>query len=205
VGRQARTAAEVGEFRERVCRAAAHLFAERGFAGVTLRAVADEVGTSAMTPYRYFRDKADIFAAVRTAAYERFADAQEQAAATPGAPAERLAALGRAYARFALEDSDGYRLMFELAQPDPDGYPALRDAEMRAWSPLRKATAAAIEAGVLAGDPDTVANVLWAGLHGLVSLSLARKLVHGKDVEALLAPMLGTLFRGNLPPGESPT
>ncbi len=198
MGRQATSAAEAGEFRDRVRRSAERLFAERGYEGVSLRAIADALGVSAMTPYRYFRDKAEIFAAVRGAAYERFANSQEAALAEPAAgPAQRLAALGRAYLHFAVEDPDGYRLMFELGQPDPDGYPALREVELRAWAPLRTAIGDAIAAGVLAGDPDTVANVFWAGVHGLVSLSLARKLVHTRDLESLVDPMLLTLFLGN--------
>jgi AcrR family transcriptional regulator len=203
VGRQASTTAQVRQFREEVVRAAEHLFAERGYDGVSLRAIADALGVSAMTPYRYFRNKAEIFATVRGAAYARFADSQERALAAPAANAvERLGALGRAYFAFAIADPDGYRLMFELAQPDPDSYPALREVEGRAWAPLRRAIGDAIAAGVLAGDPDSVANVFWAGVHGLVSLWLARKLVHARDLDALVEPMLLTLFRGNQRPAE---
>ncbi|MDP6541055.1 MAG: helix-turn-helix domain-containing protein, partial [Planctomycetota bacterium] len=55
---------EVEAFRERLRAVAERQFAERGFDGVSLRSITDELGCSRMTPYRYFRDKADIFAAV---------------------------------------------------------------------------------------------------------------------------------------------
>ena len=73
-------------------------------------------------------------------------------------------------------------------------------ASLRACAPLRAAVAAAIEAGALHGDPDTVAHILWAGLHGLVSLDLAGKLRMERSLEELVAPMMQTLFLGNRPP-----
>ena len=62
--------------------------------------------------------------------------------------------------RFAVERPDAYRLMFELGQPDPDGYPGLREAELRAWAPLHGGVGAAVAAGVLAGDPDEIAKAV---------------------------------------------
>ena len=71
--------AEVNEFRERLCRAAERLFAERGPEAVTMRQLAEELGVSPMTPYRYFRDKDDILAAVRTKGFNQFAQVLEAA------------------------------------------------------------------------------------------------------------------------------
>jgi AcrR family transcriptional regulator len=193
---------EIALYRERLTEVAARLFAERGYEGVTLRAIASELGCSPMTPYRYFRDKREIFAAVRSAAHERFAEAQERALASSADPLQRLAALGRAYVRIALEEPRTYRLMFELDQPDPDGFPALRDAEARSWSPLLSVATEVIESGLLGGDPETVAHLFWAGVHGIVSLHLAGKLAMGRTIDDLLQPMLETLLRGNLAAGR---
>ena len=49
--------AEVDAFRARLCAVAERRFAERGADGVSMRQLADELGCSAMTPYRYFSDK----------------------------------------------------------------------------------------------------------------------------------------------------
>ena len=68
---------EIDRFRERLCQVATRRFAKQGYAGVSLRGLAGELGCSATTPYRYFRDKDEIFAAVRARAFARLADASE--------------------------------------------------------------------------------------------------------------------------------
>jgi AcrR family transcriptional regulator len=190
---------QIDDFRERLVAVATRLFARRGYDGVTLRAIASELGCSPMTPYRYFRDKAVIFAAVRTAAYASFGDAQHACCSDPQGPVAVLTALGRSYVRFALDNPDAYRLMFELGQPDPDGFPELRAAELRSISPLRDWMGRAVEAGLIAGDPDVLTHVFWSGVHGIASLHLAGKLGFGCGIDDLLDPVLRTLFLGNRP------
>ena len=194
---------QLDDFRGRLVSAATRLFAQRGYDGFTLRAIASELGCSPMTPYRYFDDKAAIFAAVRTAAYVSFADAQEACCSESAGPLEGLAALGRAYIHFAVDNPDAYRLMFELGQPDPDGFPELRAAELRAISPLRKWMRRATEAEFIAGDPEVLTHLFWSGVHGIASLHLAGKLGFGCGIDDLLEPMLQTLFRGNRPRGTT--
>jgi AcrR family transcriptional regulator len=199
MGRRARAVEDIEAYRDRIVEVATGLFAKRGYAGVTFRSLAEGLGCSAMTPYRYFTDKDEIFAAVRRRAYDDFAEVQEAAAAAPGDPYERLASIGRAYIRFGVERTDAYRLMFSLAQPNPSTYQDLRSAELRAWNPLYDAICTAIDAGVLAGEPNILANVFWSGVHGLVSLHVAGKLVYGPDIERLIEPVLRALFVGNQP------
>jgi len=194
--RPALTAEEIASYRDEICTVAARLFAEQGYAGVTLRGIAAELGCSPMTPYRYFDDKEAIFLAVRAAAFGRFAEAQEAAAAAVRDPEACLRALAVAYLRFALEESHAYRIMFELDQtPEPEDE-ELQRQEKRAWGVLRGAVAGALEAGVLAGDADTIAHVYWGGLHGLVSLHLAGKLQLGRSLEELTGAMLSAVFDG---------
>jgi AcrR family transcriptional regulator len=55
------TTEEVDAFRARAVDAAMGLFADRGYRGVTLRSLAEVLGVSAMTPYRYFENKEALF------------------------------------------------------------------------------------------------------------------------------------------------
>ncbi len=180
---------EVEEFRDALCEAATRLFGAHGYAGVTLRALAGELGCSPMTPYRYFDNKAAIFAAVREASFARFAQAQQSAAATAREPVAKLRALCEAYVRFAIDEPAAYRIMFELDPPE-DEVPHMRSAEHASWTTMRDVVAEAVATGVLRGDPDIVAHLLWSGVHGLVSLHLAGKLVLGATLDDLLEPFI---------------
>ncbi len=142
---------------------------------------------SAMTPYRYFENKEELFAMVRTEAFRRFADAQRDAIAGVTDPEDALRMLGRAYVSFALDEPDAYRIMFELLQAPAGTYPELETAQARAFSYLHAAVAAGVEAGVLEGEPLRRAHYLWAQVHGLVSLHLAGKLVMGCSLDDLVS------------------
>ena len=196
--RAALSPTDVEAFREQLCRVAARRFAEHGFAGVTLRGLAADLGCSPMTPYRYFRDKGEIFAAVRAAAFGRFADAEAAAldAVAEADPIVRLRALSRAYIGFARAEPDAYRIMFELTQPESTDHPELMEEGYRAWTPLQSTVAAAVDAGFLAGDAETIAHAYWAALHGAVALELAGKLTLGRTLEDITEPIIAMLFHG---------
>jgi AcrR family transcriptional regulator len=189
----------IADFREQLCDVAERLFAEQGYRGVTLRALAAELGVSPMTPYRYFRGKDDIFAAVRAAGFRRFADAQERAYTSERDPERRLRALARSYLAFAEREPHAYRIMFEMNPlDDATRYPELAAQQVRGWEPLHRAVTAAVEAGVLAGDPAHLAHVFWAGVHGVAALQLAGTYaLMGEDVPHVIAAMETTLFEGN--------
>src|SRR5215471_4903820 len=106
MARPALSEAEIAAFRKKAIRVATRLFARDGYAAVTLRAIAEGLGTSHMAPYRYFENKAEIFAMVRADAFHRFAGEQEEAFASSEDPLARLVSMRAAYVRFALEHPD---------------------------------------------------------------------------------------------------
>ncbi len=187
VARRTLTAEELGAFRARAVAAATRLFAERGYRGVTLRSLAKELGVSPMTPYRYFENKEELFAMVRSEAFRRFADAQRDAVAGIEDPEDALRMLGRAYVSFALDEPDAYHIMFELLQAPAGTYPALEIEQARAFSYLHAAVKANVKAELMEGESLPRAHYLWAQLHGLVSLHLAGKLVMGCSFEELVS------------------
>jgi AcrR family transcriptional regulator len=189
------TETEVAAFRARLCEIAERLFAERGPETVTMREIAREMGVSAMTPYRYFRDKDDILAAVRAAAFDRFAEALETAAQVEGDAVERAEAVGRAYLDFAFGQRPAYKLMFDLSQPDKP-YPELERAQTRARRTMTDYVKALVAAGHLAGDAETLGQIFWATVHGLVVLELAAKLDPKPDFASLHRTAMRLLMRG---------
>ena len=167
---------DVTGFRDRACAVATRLFAAKGPEGVTMRELAAALGVSAMTPYRYFRDKDDILATVRARAFDRFAEVLETAYSGPGTVPERALAKRDAYVRFALEEPATYRLMFDLSQPTEDEYPDLVRAMTRARATMTSHVRDLVAEGFVSGDPELIGHVFWAALHGAVTLHLAGKL-----------------------------
>ena len=187
---------DVADFRERLCAAAERLFAEHGPDGVTMRQLAGELGVSPMTPYRYFKDKEAILAAVRANGFNRFADALETAYDSESDPVARSRAVGDAYVAFALGEPAAYKLMFDLMQPHESDYPELVAAEARALATQRRHVQGMIDAGVLRGDVKMLAHMFWSILHGTLVLQLAGKLSRDIDPAALRTQLIGAVVRG---------
>lgn len=199
------SADDIRQFREAMRRVAENAFATRGAQGVTMRELAKELGCSAMTPYRYFRDKDEILAMVRTAAFERLAAHLEAVGTQTHEP---RVALGEAYVSFALDEPHAYRLMFDLSQPDSE-YPALAAASQRTWRVLDAHFDALVANGELEGDPTLIGYAYWSSLHGFTMLALANQLplpeaqqprnASGPTREAVLAQIRRMLWRGAQP------
>ena len=190
------SAADVSAFRERLIDVAEALFAEFGSEAVTIRQIATSLGVSSMTPYRYFKDKDEILAAVRTTAFDRFAAALEVARVRGGTPIAVSRRVGRAYARFAIEHQAAYRLMFDLNQPTETHHPKLTAAVERARRTMTAHVEDMIDAGILKGDPELIGHVFWALLHGIVVLQLAGKIAPSVDPERLRATAFEIISRG---------
>lgn len=187
---------DVEAFRARLCEAAQTLFAERGIEAVTMRELAQALGVSPMTPYRYFKDKDAILAAVRAAAFGRFAGRLEAAIGQPADPLHSSRAAGQAYIDFALSEPEAYRLMFDLSQPTEGDYPELQDAIVRARRTMTVHIEAMIAAGLLEGDAELIGHMFWSVLHGMLMLQLTGKLAPTIDPAKLRALVFQTLTRG---------
>jgi AcrR family transcriptional regulator len=180
--------ADVEAFRTRLCDVAEKLFAAHGPDGVTMREMADALGVSSMTPYRYFKDKDTILAAVRTRAFNQFAAAMESARQNA------VARSGNAYVEFALAHPAAYRLMFDVSQPTFADYPELVAAMVRARLTMGGGLRELAAAGRFKGDVDLAAYVFWSAMHGAVMLELAGLLDGSKlDVHKIAKPAVEAL------------
>ncbi|MEM6582018.1 MAG: TetR/AcrR family transcriptional regulator [Pseudomonadota bacterium] len=189
------TADDVLAFRQRLCDLALKAFAEQGVEGMSLRGLAAAAGCSRTTPYRYFKNKADILAAVRQSQFQKLADVSENVAASVPDPGPRLEALARSYIKFAISSPDAYRVMFSVNQRDEQRYPELVHQINRSQQPMMTAVSEAIDSGEIEGDPSNIMHVLWAGLHGIISLELSDKLHMGRCFEELSEVMIRSLGR----------
>src|ERR1700681_3988715 len=123
--RRVLTPADIDEFRARVCAAATDLVAELGEQGFNMRQLAGRLGVSAMTTYRYFKDKDEIIAAVRARFFGRLADRLEAVRDPVDSLEQTLATLSRVYVEFAREEQAHFKTLFDLTQSRPAA-PGLR-------------------------------------------------------------------------------
>ena len=189
---------DIADFRAQLCRVATERFARFGYEGVTMRQLAEALGCSPKTPYRYFKDKADILATVRAQAFGKFADALEAAiaAAPAGDPIERARRGGEAYVRFALKNPHAYRIMFEIDAPVDEKHPELGPQAERAARYITRGAEAMAAAGVIDVDPKLFGWSMWAAIHGIVMLHQSGMLTHGPDYRTLSHFLGLTMLKG---------
>ena len=170
-----RQAQEKRELRQAILDAAGALFLEQGYERFSLRKVAERIGYSPTTIYLYFRDKDDLLFTVVDEGFVQFSQQLAAAGAGQADPWERIIALGRAYVSFGLQNPMYYQLMF-MQRADFLTHPPAGESQPRiaSFQVLQQAVQQAIDAGVLRpGDAENYSDVLWALVHGMVSLTIS--------------------------------
>ena len=161
------------ELRNAILSAAKDLFLEHGYEGFSLRQVAEEAGYSPTTIYLYFSDKDELLLHICLEGFQTFGRMLREGFESSDDPRERLEALGEQYFKFGLENPANYRLMF-MQRTDmrteelPEGYEPIDDS----FGFLFRTVHECVGAGYLHGDPQTLANFIWSGIHGIVALAL---------------------------------
>jgi AcrR family transcriptional regulator len=187
---------EVAESRADVCRVAEVLFARHGVEGVSMRLIAAELGWSSTTAYRYFKNKEEILAAVRAAAFNRFCEVIEEATRSSADPRKSGRAVGQAYLDFALENPDAYRMMFDINQTALTGSTALTEALARARRCMVAYVGPLIDKGILRGETQMLGQMLWASAHGLVMLRLSGIVADDAELRQLHEKTMSALVHG---------
>ena len=171
-------------------------------AAVSIRAVAKTVGCTAPSIYRHFDDKQHLIFEVCSRHFARLADFVADAVAGNDDPVDALAAMAQAYVRFALDNPEHYRIMF-MGRRDmtPEQYADERILESGAFGGLVALVQSCIDAGRFradVGDAVTVSFALWATVHGIASIAVAKPNVPGPTVDERLRVALDINLRGLL-------
>lgn len=198
----ARSDAEKIELREKILAAARALVLENGYAAMSIRGLAAAIGYAPGTIYLYFKSRDEV---IREICRDGFAALYKEMkpAANIADPRERLAALLRAYAEFAVRSPDAYRLsfmedpkfteeMFRTRPLDEEG------AGWQAFALLVDAVQVLKKSGRLSPEVNEIllAEVLWTGVHGAISLKLIYPAFPTTPLETLIDKMIETLLNG---------
>jgi AcrR family transcriptional regulator len=122
-GRTARERAR-SELTNEIKQVAAAQLASAGADGLSLRAVARELGMASSAVYRYFPSRDDLLTALIIDAYDSLGDAVEAAAAGHREPFDRWRGIWTAARRWAIDHRQEYALIY--GSPIP-GYRAPQD------------------------------------------------------------------------------
>jgi AcrR family transcriptional regulator len=167
-----RRARERAARRQLITTTARKLAEEEGWDAVTTRRLSTEIEYSQPVLYKHFSSMEGVVASVAVQGFGELADAL--AAARSGATDGRdaLARVAHAFIRFAHDNPALFDAMFTRATTlqfaAPDTPPELNAAFTELRAPID------LVAG--ARDADTLAEVLWAALHGLVTLDRSGRL-----------------------------
>ena len=159
------------ETRARLLTTARDMVLEVGPDNVSLREVARRVGISAPAVYRHFDDKDALILGACQQGFQVFSSYLVRALAEP-TPLARLQASGANYLRFGLENERDYRFIF-MSQV-ANAAPKVAPKQDTTFQFLVDRVNECMKARILRkGDAEAVAALIWAHVHGLVSLRLS--------------------------------
>jgi AcrR family transcriptional regulator len=209
MGVKERRGREKSETRDKILDAARELFVTEGYEGVSMRRVAEKIEYSPTAIYVHFTDKNELF---HELCRQDFARLQEvmQSADMPADPIERLRQIGRSYIQFGVRFPNHYVFMFMTPhlpqEPDEEDREIMGNPEKDAYAMLKRAVQEAINAGCFRDevqDAELVSQTLWASVHGVISLNIAKckdPWVEWRPLEFRAEIMLDITLRGLLRP-----
>lgn len=205
MGPRERREREREEIRTLILDAARELFVSEGVESVTMRRIADKIEYSPTAIYFHFRDKESLLAELCDYDFRNLAHGFTVIAQIPD-PVERLRAAGRSYVEFGLAHPSHYRLMFMTPKPatDKSDKSGKGNPEEDAYAFLRGIVLDIQAQGRLRDDltdVDLVAQTIWATIHGLVSIEIAKcndEWVEFRPIEERLRMTIDAIEKGLL-------
>ncbi|WP_199749743.1 TetR/AcrR family transcriptional regulator [Corallococcus sp. AB038B] len=194
------------ELRENILRVARDMVMKEGFGALSMRKLADAVEYAPATLYLHFENRDAIARELCVRGFQELLAALEPPA-TVKEPVERLSRMAEAYVSFGLKHPETYRLIFmedpklsaELFQDQQHGEgPRSFALLVTAFEDL-KAAGRAPEAT----PAEQLAEVFWAGLHGIISLKLTCSGFQGSPAEVLARTLVASLVHDLKPARRS--
>lgn len=185
------------ETNEKLLSVARKAISESGPDDISLRSIAHLAGVSPGAVYRHFPSKEAL---IERVVADGFAVLESQlwraTAKFPVGSVDRIYELGRLYVTFAREEPAYYRLLFA---PAPKPRPLKSSPIEGLMQIVEECVRDCIKSGALVDrDPKMITLILWARLHGLITLfgafDFAKDYLEVKRSEGLRAAIEATGF-----------
>ncbi len=161
-----------GSLRKELLASAEATLEKDGVDKLSLRQLARDAGVSHAAPAKHFRDRQALLDALAESGFHRMTSALAHAVAVSEPTAqERFASLANEYVKFALEHPGLLSLMYSNKHA-PDAADHVVTAGRATMDLTVRLVSEAQAAGVIAeGDPESIALVAFATVHGIATLA----------------------------------
>ncbi len=165
--------------RSRILDAARELFVANGVEATTMRAIAARIDYTPTAIYHHFRDKEALIEELCYVDFRALATALIRIGEIAD-PLERIRRMGMAYADFGFDNKSQYQFMFMTQTSHMPKDPARvekNNPEQDAYGFLVLTVEEGLKKGLFRPefqDEHQLAQLLWSGLHGLISLYIAK-------------------------------
>jgi AcrR family transcriptional regulator len=187
--------------RQEILDAARESFSRDGYEATSIRRIADKLGCSPGILYHYFEDKPAIMAQLVRETFAKLREHMTTISDDEAPVLDRLRRSLRAYIDFGIEHPHHYGVLFRKPESPAERekiIPVFQESGMLCFSCLRRLCWSAVEQGLLRpelADGEEVAQALWAGIHGMVSVLtqcdgfpfVERNLLIDRQVDILMA------------------
>ncbi len=167
-----------GNLRGALVRAAVKFLEKKSVDDLSLRKLATAAGVSQAAPYRHFKDKESLLAAISQEGFERQFAQMFLVLKTHGHDGVRLLhACARSYFQIGLEHPQHFRLMMSSRVCPTEEHPALQGAAFKSYALLKIIIERCQTLGAVGqGDPYHKALHCWIVVHGFTTLHVEDRL-----------------------------
>ena len=156
-----------GNLKEELISCASAMCERDGYTKLSISSLAKESNVSQTAPYRHFKTKQDLYAAVATDGFNKLSKAIH-VDADKKVTKKQIVDMAIKYIEFGLKNANTYDLMFGTAVGNFAAYPELLESANSSYDNFRSSFSK------LANDGDEVIAfkciTLWSMVHGLVGI-----------------------------------
>ena len=161
-----------GDLRKALIDAGIAILTDQGLGGLSLRKVAERAGVSHAAPYAHFSDKQELIAAIATQGFRQLHGQLTKAvAAHPKQIRQQLTAIVTAYATYAVESTETFKLMFSSTIEKEKQNAELMVVVQEVTDLVNNVVARCVDRGVIqVASPELIGIIIWGQVHGLILL-----------------------------------